>query len=121
MQCEELGDALAGVVDGSRAFDRTIENHIEECLRCQAELVQYRKLIRALQLLRAEVITPGPGLLADILDAIETTGERHVIRLALQGRRAAYLGAAAAAATAGAATAAVLAHRSRRGRLGVAS
>lgn len=119
MRCEELGDALAGVVDGSRAFDRTIENHIEECLRCQAELVQYRKLIRALRLLRAEVITPGPGLLADILDAIETTGERHVIRLALQGRRAAYLGAAAA--TAGAATAAVLAHRSRRGRLGVAS
>jgi hypothetical protein len=121
MRCEELGDALAGVVDGSRSFDQATDAHIDSCLRCQAELVQYRKLMRALQLLRAEVIDPGPGLLADIIDTIEEVGERSVIRAALQGRRAAYLGGLAATAAAGAATAAVLAHRSRRGRLGVAS
>ena len=35
--------------------------HVERCLRCQAELVQYRKLLRALQRLRTEVLDPAPG------------------------------------------------------------
>ena len=35
------------------------------CLRCQAELAQYRKLLRALRALRTEVLEPAPGLLAE--------------------------------------------------------
>ena len=38
-----------------------------QCLRCQAELVQYRKLLRALHDLRTEVLEPAPGLLAEVL------------------------------------------------------
>ncbi|HVX18344.1 MAG TPA: hypothetical protein VHA73_09960 [Acidimicrobiales bacterium] len=121
MQCEGLGDALAGVVDRSQTYDRVAEAHVDHCLRCQAELVQYRKLLRALHSLRAELVDPGPGLLTDVLDAVEAAGERHMIRMVLQGRRAAYLGGVAVATAGAAATAAVLVSRSRRGRLGIAS
>lgn len=121
MQCDDLGDALAGAIDGSRSFDEAARAHIDGCLRCQAEMVQYRKLLRALQSLRTEILDPGPGLLSDVLDAVESAGERHVIRMALQGRRVAYLGGIAAATAGAAATAAVLRSRSRRSRLGMAS
>ena len=78
--------------------------HVEQCLRCQAELVQYRQLLRALRALRTEVLEPAPGLLADVLASLEEAGERRAVRSLLSGRRVAYVGglAAAAAATAAA-------------------
>ena len=48
MQCEAIADVLPGVVDGSAALDRSQRRHVEQCLRCQAELAQYRKLLRAM-------------------------------------------------------------------------
>ena len=82
--------------------------HVERCLRCQAELVQYRKLLRALHGLRDEVLEPAPGLLAEILAALEAAGERQRSRGSLLGRTVAYLGGIAAATAAGAAGAIVL-------------
>ena len=63
---------------------------------------------------RTEVLEPAPGRLPEILASIEHAGERHAIRAALNGRRAAYIGGIAAATAAGAAGAIVLATRSRR-------
>lgn len=120
MQCDQLADLLAGASDRSSVIDRKAQHHIDHCLRCQAELAQYRKLLRALQTLRTELAVPVPGLLEDILAAVGDAGERHAIRAMLANRRAAYT-AAVAAATAGAATAAVLAARARRTRLSLAS
>ena len=78
-------------------------HHVERCLRCQAELVQYRKLLRAMHAMRTEVLEPAPGLLADILANVAASGERRAVRSLVQGRRAAYLGGLAAATAAGAA------------------
>lgn len=121
MQCEELRPELAGVVDGTARLDRSARRHVEHCLRCQAEVAQYRKLLRAMHNLRVAVLEPAPGLLADILATIEEAGERHAVRSLLGGRRAAYLGGIAAATAAGAAGAIVFASRSRRSRLPLAS
>src|SRR5438067_927485 len=77
----------------------------------QAELAQYRKLLKALRTLREEVLTPAPGLLTDILVSIEQAGERSAVRSALRGRRVAYVGAAAVAGVAGGAAAVVLVSR----------
>jgi hypothetical protein len=115
--CEELSEALAATVDGDARLGRAERRHVERCLRCQAEVVQYRKLLRAMRQLRTEVIEPAPGLLAEILAGIEEAGERHAIRSVLSGRRIAYLGGLAAATAAGAAGALVFATRSRRTRL----
>jgi hypothetical protein len=116
MQCEDVADLLADSADGSVLLERSARRHVDRCLRCQAEVVQYRKLLRALHNLRTEVLEPAPGLLADILAHIEEAGERRAVRSLLTGRRAAYVGgiAAAAAATAAAGGALVIATRSKR-------
>ena len=117
MQCEDLSEALAATADGDGYLGRAQRRHVERCLRCQAEVVQYRKLLRAMRTLRTDVLEPAPGLLADILASLEEAGERHAIRSILSGRRMAYLGGLAAATAAGAAGAIVFATRTRRTRL----
>jgi hypothetical protein len=118
--CDQLVDELAGAAEQPERLDAGIRQHVEHCLRCQAELVQYRKLLRVMRTMRTEVLAPAPGMLADILAAVEEAGERHAIRSLVTGRRAAYLGGLAAATAAGAAGAIVFASRSRRGRLPLA-
>jgi len=114
INCDDVAGTLSEIVDGSGHADRAVLAHVESCLRCQAELVQYRKLLRALHNLRTEVLEPAPGTLSGILANLEAAGERGAIRSLLTGRRAAYLGGiAVATAAAGAAGAIVLAHRSK--------
>ena len=117
MQCEDLSGALAATAGGDGTLTRPERRHVERCLRCQAEVVQYRKLLRTLRTLRTDVLEPAPGLLADILATIEEAGERQAVRSVLNGRRIAYLGGLAAATAAGAAGALVFATRTRRARL----
>ena len=121
MRCEDVADRLSLVADGSLRLDGAARRHVEECLRCQAEIVQYRKLLRSLRAMRTEVLEPAPGLVTDILAALEEAGEKHAIRSMLSGRRVAYVGGIAAATAAGAAGAFVLASISRRNRLQLAS
>ena len=115
--CASLADGLGGAADGSHQLSRPARRHVESCLRCQADLVQYRRLLRALRTLRTDVLEPSPGLLADVFASIERAGERHAIRAVLNGRRAAYVGGIAVATAAGAAGALALAARSRRPKL----
>lgn len=117
VDCQHLADDLGGVADGSHQLSREQRRHVERCLRCQADLVQYRRLLRTLHNLRTDVLEPAPGLLADIFATLEHAGERHAIRGVLHGRRAAYVGGIAAATAAGAAGAIVLAARNRRPKL----
>ena len=114
LTCEDVAEVLPALVDGDPA-DRRLARHVDRCLRCQAELVQYRKLLRAMHTLRTEVLEPAPGLFTDILANLEAVGERRAIRSMLHGRRGAYIGGLAAATAAGAAGAAIVLV-SRRGK-----
>lgn len=115
--CEDVAAALPAIVDGDRRADRRVQQHVGACLRCQAELVQYRKLLRTLHQLRTEYLQPAPGVLSSILAGLEEAGERGAIRSLLTGRRAAYVGGVAVAATAaGAAGTIVLVSRASRRR-----
>jgi hypothetical protein len=119
--CESVAERLPFIVEGEKA-EPAVAAHVESCLRCQAELVQYRKLLRSLHNLRTEVLEPAPGTLTSILANLEAAGERGAIRSMLSGRRAAYAGGIAlATAAAGAAGAIVLANRARRRGLRIAS
>jgi len=113
VSCDYVADALPAIVDGLEVADLEVQRHVAACLRCQAELVQYRKVLRTLHQLRTEVLEPAPGLLPDILAAIGAAGERRAIHDLLNGRRVAYVGGIAAATAAGAAGA-ILASRARR-------
>jgi hypothetical protein len=117
VQCEDLSEELAAAAEGIATLGRAQRRHVEKCLRCQAEVVQYRRVLRAMRSMRTQVLEPAPGLLADILATIESAGERHAVSSLLSGRRIAYLSGLAAATAAGAAGALVYATRSKRARL----
>ena len=121
MRCEQVIELLPGIADGSGPADSTVARHVESCLRCQAELVQYRELLKALHQLRTQVLEPAPGLLSDILAGLEAAGERRAVRSLVQGRYVAYAGGVAAATAAGVVGAFVLAHRVRDRRLQTAA
>ncbi len=120
--CAQVADALPAIVDGLAVADLEVRRHVEACLRCQACLAQYRKLLKVLHQVRTELLEPAPGLVADILVNLEAAGERRAMKFLLTGRRAAYVGGIAggvvAAASAGAI---VLATRARHRKLRIAS
>jgi hypothetical protein len=125
MRCEEIALLLPEAIEhaspaGGRfgaVLDESAQLHVERCIRCQAELARYRRMLRGLQLLRTQYLEPAPGLLAQTLAAVTAATERSAVRRILSGRRAVYagaLGGGLAAAAAGATTAVVLVHRARR-------
>lgn len=119
--CEQLADDLAASGGDPAGLDDAARGHVGACLRCQADLVQHRRMLRTLRALRTDLLEPSPGLVTDVLAHIEEAGEHHAVRSLLTGRRAAYIGGlAAATAAAGAAGALVLATRTRGRRLPLA-
>ena len=122
LTCQAVAEALPAIVDAWAVADLDIRRHVEACLRCQAELAQHRKLLKALHQLRTEVLEPAPGLITDILVNLEAAGERRAMRFLLTGRRAAYVGGIAGGiAAAAGAGAIVLATRARHRKLRIAS
>ena len=119
MRCEEVARQLPQTVEGT-PVDLAMQTHIESCLRCQAELARYRRLLRTLSLLRTRYAEPVPGLLGDTLAAITDAAEHGARRTLLSGRRLAYAGAIGGSALAAGATAAVLIARSRKRALSLA-
>jgi hypothetical protein len=114
MRCEQVANALSDAANGAVVLDASAQRHVDQCLRCQAELVQYKKLLRALRAMRTELLEPAPGLLPEVLANLEEAAERGALRNLLRGKRVAYVGGIAAATAAGAAGAIVLATRARR-------
>jgi len=120
MQCEEIADLLPEVVDSSEPVALPVQRHVESCLRCQAELARYRRMLRGLQLLRTQYLEPTPGLLAATLANITAASERRAVTSALTKRRLAYAGAVAGAvAAAGTTTVAVILARAKRRAIAV--
>ena len=115
MRCDEISELLAGAVDGTATLDARVSRHVGSCLRCQAELAQYRRIVRTLHQLRYQPVDAPRDLPAQIFARLDAAaaGAR---RSGAWARRAAYAGAFAA--TAGAAGAiALAATRNRRLRL----
>lgn len=75
--CGRYSAALSEVAEGGFSRDPLAADHIGACLRCQAELAQYKKLLRALSNLRGQVLSPDEFLLHEILDAIGQVGDRR--------------------------------------------
>lgn len=119
-QCDEVAALLPEVVDTTEPVALPVQRHIESCLRCQAELARYRRMLRGLQLLRTQYFEPAPGLVTQTLANLTAAGEQRAIRSVLTKRRLAYAGAVVGAlAAAGTTTAAVLLARARRRALPV--
>lgn len=114
MRCDDVALLLPEAVDGDAPVALPVQRHVDSCLRCQAEVARYRRMLRGLHLLRTQYLEPAPGVLSQTLAAIGEASERRAIRSLLTGKRLTYVGAVGGAlAAAGATTAAVLVARAR--------
>ena len=119
-QCDEIAVLLPQVVDSAEPVALPVQRHVEACLRCQAEMARYRRMLRGLQLLRTQYFEPTPGLLAGTLATITAAGERRAVTSVLTKKRLAYAGAVAGAvAAAGTTTLALVVARAKRRTLPV--
>lgn len=59
--CDDVAEALPRMVDEVRRCDRRLASHAATCLRCQAELAQYRRMLRMLHQLRLVPPPMPPG------------------------------------------------------------
>jgi hypothetical protein len=106
---DRVSALLSDVADGVE-IEPGLAIRLEQDLRFQAELVQYRKLRRLLSGLRDEQFVPDDTLVAEVLASLDDA-ERAGLLSVITGRRAAYLGGIAAATAAGVGTALVLVRR----------
>jgi hypothetical protein len=112
MRCDDLNEQLAGVIDGSVVLDHRAAHHVEGCLRCQAELAHYRRLLRSLRQLRYEPVAVPRDLSALVAARLDGTAPASPWT-----RRVAYAGALAATAAGAAGAIALISTRNRRLRL----
>jgi anti-sigma factor RsiW len=112
VSCDAVSDELPFMVDGNRRPSRAMQEHLESCLSCQAELAGYRRLLRALRALRDQPLQDVPELLGATLNALHG----HPSWPARRPARWWALAGALAAAGVAAVGAGALVLRSRQGR-----
>ncbi len=113
--CAQISLSIAAAVEPSEILPPEVARHIEQCLRCQADVVRHRRIHRTMASMSDDVIVPGDEAVENLLEALRPGATVH--RIHEPSRRKAYLSGIAAAATAGAAGALVIASRLSRTRL----
>ena len=98
VSCGTVAAALPRILDGTRRTDRAVARHVETCLRCQAELARYRRMLRLLHQLRDQRPDLPPGALRSVLAELETRAGQQAVRSVLGGRRGIVAGLAVAGA-----------------------
>ena len=68
--CAAVADELAAI-DEQHVLAPSVSAHVEACLRCQAEVANYRRMRRTLRSLAEHPVAASPRLEADILDALD--------------------------------------------------
>jgi len=109
--CEDLLEELSAIDDRlpqASVLSEPARNHVAQCLRCQAELANYRRLRRAMRGLAASGTPVDPTLEHEILLTLDEYDGRV-------GRRVPGYAAATIGGLAAAAGVIALATRQRRG------
>lgn len=94
LHCHDLADDLAACDEG--VLSAAARTHVERCLRCQAELANYRRLRRSLRSLAVGPVRIDSSLHHEILLAVDRDDDRLARRV--PARAAATIGGIAAAA-----------------------
>jgi hypothetical protein len=90
--CRDAAEVLPAIAAGEYpegpAYDGATVAHVESCLRCQAELSAYRRVLAHLRQLRDQLEDPPDGALAGLLQALaaeSAPGTRWAVRVAYVG------------------------------------
>ena len=111
--CRQVAEQLPGLAAGEPAIDERLSRHVAQCLRCQAEMAAYRRILRHLRSLRHDESSTPPGAIADVLEALAAASLAESAASTNRMLRAAYVGGITVA-TAAAGAAGVLVWISRR-------
>ena len=115
--CREAAALLPALADGSDAgVDERVLAHVHACLRCQAELARYQRLLRLLAQLRAHRPPAPEGAVAQVLTALEERAQAGALRSLVAGRRLALVAAVAVSVGAAAGTSVVAVAKVRGAR-----
>ena len=112
MRCDVLAERFPAVLDDPTVLEPAQADHVGRCLRCQAELAQYRRLRRTMAAMATDRVVVPSGLATDVIVGLDEVLLRRA-RHRTAGRRAAYLGGLAAATAAGVGGVLVIATRRR--------
>ncbi len=96
--CERLAPQLPAFAAREAALAPSVADHVDRCLRCQAEVARYRRMLRTLHSLRTDTAIPPPAVLARILDDADAPVGAGMPAVAAVASVAAALGALAAVA-----------------------
>lgn len=111
--CRLAAARLPAVAAGEAGVDERITMHVAQCLRCQAEVAAYRRILRHLRSLRHDVVSSPPGAMAEVLEALARAGSGEAPTAPNRVLWAAYVGGITVA-TAAAGAAGVLVWMNRR-------
>jgi hypothetical protein len=96
--CRDAVDAVAMIAAGESEVEPLSAAHVETCLRCQAEVAAYRRVLAIMRAMRDDSADLPEGSLEDALAAMHAGAVEGVPVWAI---RAAYVGGLTAAGAAG--------------------
>ena len=70
-ECREAVDAVSLLASGEEGVDPVTGAHVAICLRCQAEIAAYRRVLRTMSAMRSDVVAPPEGAIVELLTALE--------------------------------------------------
>jgi hypothetical protein len=115
-ECRNVADTIPQIAAADTGVDPRASAHVAECIRCQAEVAAYHRLLRHLRSMRHEGVVPPAGNLSAVLAAIEVAAAEQSVHSTTWAVRAAYVGGiTVATAAAGAAGVMVWMNRRRTG------
>ncbi|MCH7787991.1 MAG: hypothetical protein IH940_00950 [Acidobacteria bacterium] len=105
-RCRQVAPLLAASLDDPSTLDSVALNHVEHCLRCQAERAQLRRVRSAMSAMRDQPsVSIGSPSWSELINSVD-------MALAQPHRRTRRVGVCVAAAAAGAVAGAVVYRRS---------
>ncbi len=97
--CRDAVDAVAMLAAGEPGVDRRAAAHVASCLRCQAEVGAYRRVLATMKGMREDLMPAPAGAVAGAVEALHgVPGGDGAPAWAV---RAAYVGGITAASAAG--------------------
>ena len=75
-ECVAAADVIPQIAAGEESGSLVAERHIASCLRCQAEVVAYGAILRAMRSMRSEQVDSPQGALDAVLEALAASGRQ---------------------------------------------
>lgn len=68
--CREAEAAIVSIAAGDAEVDGSAHRHVAVCLRCQAEVTAYRRVMAVMRAMRADRLAAPPGALDGVLERV---------------------------------------------------